>query len=197
MAQVICVGKIRDNSGKILGYKLRSADGRICKVQAFDLKESIRNGSMQVENLAMTRDNRLIDTKTTGLASTDLDTIKNWIQSVSSTLISKYSHGKLNKYGQGTLKGLKGSENCNKIQVDASIADIIRSSWPIYLNIRVVDDHSTIWFRASVECEAFQDFNITRQAVKLSKPLNSKNNTEILMKYCDVLLNAYMKQLNK
>lgn len=110
---------------------------------------------MQVENLAMTRDNRLIDTKTTGLTSTDLDAIKNWIQSVSSTLISKYSHGKLNKYGQGTLKSLKGSKNCNKIQVDASIADIIRSSWPIYLNIRVVDDHSTIWFRASVECEAF------------------------------------------
>lgn len=192
MAQVICVGKIRDNSGKILGYKLRSADGRICKVQAFDLKESIRNGSMQVENLAMTRDNRLIDTKTK-----DLDAIKNWVQSVSSTLISKYSHGKLNKYGQGTLKGLKESENCNKIQVDASIVDIIRSSWPIYLNIRVIDDRSTIWFRASVECEAFQDFNMTGQAVKLSKPLNSKNNTEILMKYCDVLLNAYMKQLNK
>lgn len=60
-----CVDKIRNSNGKIIGYRLSCVNGEIISIQSSVLKDKIRSGSMDVINLKLTSDGRLIDTKNT------------------------------------------------------------------------------------------------------------------------------------
>ena len=56
-----CLHKYRDKNSNIIGYGLIDIQGKPYKVSSNDLKQAIKQGRVQVVNLTLTTDNRLID----------------------------------------------------------------------------------------------------------------------------------------
>lgn len=56
-----CLHKYRDKNSNIIGYGLIDIQGKTYKVSSNDLKQAIKQGRVQVVNLTLTIDNRLID----------------------------------------------------------------------------------------------------------------------------------------
>lgn len=63
MIQCKCIQKFRDNQGKIYGYRLIDLNQQIQDVTPDDLKRAIQNNQVNVINLTLTSNNRLIDKK--------------------------------------------------------------------------------------------------------------------------------------
>lgn len=62
MVYVTCIEKIRDKSGNnIVAYKLQDINGEIRTLSSDDLKLNMLNKNINVNNLKLTQDNRLID----------------------------------------------------------------------------------------------------------------------------------------
>ncbi len=62
MIQLKCIQKFRDDSGKIYGYRLVDFNGQTQDVTPENLKNAILNGQVNVVNLTLTSDGRLVDT---------------------------------------------------------------------------------------------------------------------------------------
>ena len=62
MIQAKCIQKLRDNKGKIYGYRLIDINGKTQDVEPENLKKAIRNNQIHIVNLTLTSDNRLVDT---------------------------------------------------------------------------------------------------------------------------------------
>ena len=62
MIQAKCIEKFRDVSGKIIGYRLQAYDGSVTDIFADAVKDMIRNKELDVTNLTLTSDGRLVDT---------------------------------------------------------------------------------------------------------------------------------------
>ena len=60
MKKVICIQKCRDDHNKIAEYILRDINGKLRRIKASDLKSQIKSGRLNVINLKLTADNRLI-----------------------------------------------------------------------------------------------------------------------------------------
>ena len=58
-----CIEKFKDANGKIYGYKLQDINGGTIDVVPKELKEAIKSKQVEVINLTLTSDNRLIDNK--------------------------------------------------------------------------------------------------------------------------------------
>ena len=59
---ILCINKFRDNSGKIVGYRLQDNDDMaIQDVEASFLKDRMQRGMVKVANLKLTSDGRLVD----------------------------------------------------------------------------------------------------------------------------------------
>jgi len=71
MQKVKCVSKIRDEKGKITGYIIQSSTGGTKDVSKDKLKEAIRNGKVDIVNMTLTSDNRLVDKKVKVISDTD------------------------------------------------------------------------------------------------------------------------------
>jgi len=65
MIQAKCIQKFRDNQGRIIGYILEDKQGQTCEIQPDELKEAIRNNQIDIDNLILTSDNRLVNSCTT------------------------------------------------------------------------------------------------------------------------------------
>ena len=63
MHQATCIEKIRDKSNHIIEYKLINKNRKIITVKSNELKEAIRSEQIEVTNLTLTSDSRLIDKK--------------------------------------------------------------------------------------------------------------------------------------
>lgn len=63
MIQCKCIQKYRDAKGNIYGYRLIDLNQQIQDVTPDDLKTAIRNNQVNVINLTLTSNNRLIDKK--------------------------------------------------------------------------------------------------------------------------------------
>lgn len=63
MIKVKCIQKFRDKQGKIYGYRLQYLSGQTQDVKPENLKQAIKNNQIQVTNLKLTSNNRLIDAK--------------------------------------------------------------------------------------------------------------------------------------
>lgn len=59
--QVKCTKKFRDKHNKIIGYRIEAANGQAQDVKAERLKEVIVSGNLDVINLTLTKDCRLVD----------------------------------------------------------------------------------------------------------------------------------------
>lgn len=60
-----CIDKIRNSNGKIINYRLSCVNGEVISMQPSVLKDRIRSGSINVINLKLTSDGRIIDAKNT------------------------------------------------------------------------------------------------------------------------------------
>ena len=69
MITVKCIGKIRDKSGKIIGYRLQDINGQTQEASAESLKKAIKNKVIHVINLRLTSDNRLVNSSEKQLQS--------------------------------------------------------------------------------------------------------------------------------
>lgn len=58
-----CTNIIRDEKGTILVYTLQDENGNVQNLEKGMLKPMMRQGAIQVSNLKLTRDNRIIVTK--------------------------------------------------------------------------------------------------------------------------------------
>lgn len=65
MVKAKCIQKIRDNSGKIVTYTLEDENGNRTNVPAYSLKNSMIYKQIDITNLKLTSDGRLIDKKDT------------------------------------------------------------------------------------------------------------------------------------
>lgn len=63
MIQVRCIEKIRDKNNHIMGYKIQNLTGETRVVDKDKLKEAVRNKKLDIVNMTLTSDNRLIDKK--------------------------------------------------------------------------------------------------------------------------------------
>lgn len=61
MIQARYIEKFRDGSGKIIGYRLQALDGSVTDIFADVVKDMIRKKELDVINLTLTSDGRLID----------------------------------------------------------------------------------------------------------------------------------------
>jgi len=59
--KVKCIYKFRNNTCKIIGYKIVDTSGNVKNVKAEVLKQLIKDNRIEVVNLSLTSDNRLID----------------------------------------------------------------------------------------------------------------------------------------
>lgn len=79
MIQAKCIQKFRDEHDKIYGYRLVDINGASVDIHADDLKNAIRNNQINIVNLTLTHDNRLVDSvqeKTFKNLSTKIDMSK-------------------------------------------------------------------------------------------------------------------------
>ena len=60
MLQVKCIEKFRDKHNIIVGYRLQDSQGNIRDIKPNQLKEAMINKKIDVENLTLTSDNRLV-----------------------------------------------------------------------------------------------------------------------------------------
>ena len=72
MITVKCIGKIRDKSGKIIGYRLQDINGQTQEASAESLKKAIKNKNIHIINLRLTSDNRLVNSSEKQLQSVAL-----------------------------------------------------------------------------------------------------------------------------
>ena len=63
MYKAKCIEKIRDKNNHIIEYKLINKDKNVTSVKSDELKKAIKSGQIEVVNLTLTSDNRLIDKK--------------------------------------------------------------------------------------------------------------------------------------
>lgn len=72
MIQAKCIEKFRDKQGRIYGYRLIDLNGKTQDVTPDNLKNAIKTGKINIVNLTLTSDNRLIDKETKQLQSKEL-----------------------------------------------------------------------------------------------------------------------------
>ena len=80
MIKVKCLFKFRDNGGKIVGYRIQNEQGETLDTTPDQLKMYIYSNQMQVVNLKLTQDGRLIDcADSNSTAGSDGDWLSNFI----------------------------------------------------------------------------------------------------------------------
>lgn len=92
MQRVISTAKFRDKNGKIIGYKIQSDKGEVREVKAEELKKAIMSKKIEVLNLTLTSDGRLVDKPIKVKAQAEAkkvnlkDLQKNWLGKIADTI---------------------------------------------------------------------------------------------------------------
>lgn len=81
MIQVKCIEKFRDNQGKIIGYRLMDLNEQIQDVESENLKAAIRRKEINVINLTLTSDGRLMNSSEKQLQSKKLGGVPKGVNS--------------------------------------------------------------------------------------------------------------------
>lgn len=98
MLSMRCIDKYRDNNGNIVGYLLQPVDGgEVREVVANLLKQQIATHNIEVVNLKLTSDNRLISIPDQSKQFDDDELYKSDINKIKDILMSIYNHP---KYGE-------------------------------------------------------------------------------------------------
>jgi len=88
MFQATCIEKIRDENNNIIGYKIIGKDKKPISVKSESLKKAIKSGQLEVTNITLTSDNRLINKKpVTSLKQiNNIESLLNRVKSLGYTL---------------------------------------------------------------------------------------------------------------
>ena len=176
-----CIMKERDRNNNITGYVLEDAYGNKCHFTARDLKYYIKEGNIQVLNLKLTSDDRLIDEKIKSVPEIPV------VDSIESNNITTNSwdfmSGKSGEKRIEPLYGWMSEENTvytESIQgLTGGIVRVSRMSWEIQLlpervnRIGVWVNHGFIISGGSVD--KFKDSlrkNYTKCIEKMNRNIN-------------------------
>lgn len=126
-----CLSKERDTSGKITRYALQDSCGHTCIMGADELKQKIHYKEIDVLNLLLTSDNRLIDKNITGpLVIPETNKIQCDNTLSESDFISKNDYNK-------ELRGWMSSDNTEYHEsikgVPGGVLTVARGYWSIHL----------------------------------------------------------------
>lgn len=83
MIQAKCIDKFRDANNKIIGYRLIDLNGQTQDVKSENLKRAIENKQINIVNLTLTSDYRLVDTNEKQLKLKSLGTVPKVAESAS------------------------------------------------------------------------------------------------------------------
>lgn len=75
-----CINKYRDSKGAIIGYRLRDIHYQEIDMEALELKRAIANKQIDVDNLTLTSDNRLITSVKEDRVKTIKDVMEDYIE---------------------------------------------------------------------------------------------------------------------
>lgn len=87
MIKAVCVEKYKDKNGNIIGYKLQDNNGRQLRFDAGQVKQAIFLNQLEVINLKLTSDGRLISTNI--LENNDIIKICNYLSRLMITEVIK------------------------------------------------------------------------------------------------------------
>lgn len=122
-----CLEKRRDKQGNIIGYRLeRVSDKHIDDVTPDQLKSAIRHGQVEVKNLTLTSDNRLVDTS----ESDDFTTICEVDNAIGGGVVKQFATLAGNFYNKMFLSRYRNDENKAYV-IDSSTERI--SNMPVSL----------------------------------------------------------------
>lgn len=176
-----CIMKERDRNNNITGYVLEDAYGNKCHFTARDLKYYIKEGNIQVLNLKLTSDDRLIDEKIKSVP--EIPVVDNIESNNITTNSWDFMSGKSGEKRIEPLYGWMSEENTvytESIQgLTGGIVIVSRMSWEIQLlpervnRIGVWVNHGFIISGGSVD--KFKDSlrkNYTKCIEKMNKNIN-------------------------
>ena len=115
MIQVKCIEKFRDKKSRIYGYRIQDINGQTQDVTPDDLKNAIKNGKIQVVNLTLTSDGRLIDSNKKQLINKKI--MSNNIQKQSSVINDDAIENVIKAIANKVIQEL------NKLGVNCSISN--------------------------------------------------------------------------
>lgn len=188
MLTVKCIEKFKDQHNKIYGYRLIDLNGAIQDVASDNLKRAIANKQVQVINLTLTKDNRLVDCNNKQLQSKALG--KSPIRNNASSTRKDVFFAKLLLIEQRFCKDIgSGDPGCGKdfLETDSEISytDQILSvfydgtdDYGVTVDIRLNKDKHDIWIGwAGDNGMDKEEFSVT---ANLHSPLYSKENIVII-----------------
>lgn len=203
MIQATCIDRIRDKSGNIKYYILRDIEGKSVKLEAKQVKQAIFLGQLEVNNLTLTKDGKLIskDKNTQKLnAKNSLDVAnivsRMMILKATKMLNATILNNDLNEYYNQEIDGIIHTAN-------VIIPNVCRDKhgYPInVININVV-----MWS----EEDSGED-NAIQITLDYSTPYDKECHFDVLcyidtsfikcnkiLEYANITVNTFVKEINK
>ena len=147
MIIVKCIDKFKDKQGKIIGYRLLDQNNLTKDFKADDVKHYIKTGVLDVINLTLTSDNRLVESKkytvdkqTCTNIDKDTEVLSNLIQNL---------HKQYHKINSGTKKNYANSHDIILSNIGRAKANSDKNYMVLVLNPSYTRD----WLILSVRYE--------------------------------------------
>lgn len=143
MIQVRCIEKIRGKNNHIIGYTIQNLTGETRVVDKDKLKEAVRNKKIDIVNMTLTSDNRLIDKKIKNvkagneISSSDRGTVEE-IKQLCKTIGLPFDANKVersNASGSPTITYSVSDVTFGVDTVDIYIKRINNKEWELSLDI--------------------------------------------------------------
>lgn len=192
MIQAKCVQKLRTSNNKIYGYRLVDINGKTQDVRPEYLKDAIKQGKITVVNLTLTSDGRLVDKKaekqlTTGNlgpAPVKSETKKEKLEDTLLNMLDKPQKEFIKIVGNGdAFCGSDFIDDGDELEVITQILGVHYIKSEMYgctlgINCNKQDMKAYIMFQG----KDAMGKEIISDSIKLSKPINSKDNHEKIEK---------------
>lgn len=172
MIRVKAVKVIRDKSKAIMGYELQDSKGMIKKLSSAELKSAIRKGKIEVINLTLTRDNRLIRTKDKA------------VNQKTKGNIGVNSITKVKKSSQKINRDRAGAHSVDKLTINNKESDVVLLPAPV----AVKKDDETKYISMGSK-ERFNTKNLSKEEILAKIKESEENNVfDICIKGDDIVL---------
>lgn len=205
MIQAKCIQKFRDRSNRIYGYRLQDINGSTQDVVPEQLKEAIKSGMIQVTNLVLTSDGRLVDGSVKQLQDNSIFSER----PIPSNVIignEKFCE-KLDKVVAGLAVELKGTltNKVNTIQgtgtnISYDIVNLgkFNKEDKLKVNIEIMygtayNDAKRVTIVLNKEYSDGLEAPVVIKSFKMRSPLYTQNNINIIKNLVNIFLDAYDK----
>lgn len=188
MIKGTCIEKIKLPDGTIQTYYIELESGKIVPYCSFDLKVAICDKRIEIQNLKLTSNYRLIDYDPNKKKSDNTeDKLIKWVKKLADTII--------NKSNSGQIKKLDFKPGCNCSNAMVSIYGL-KNYKDIALNICVQktrQKRKVIGNIANIQIAGINEFNFQLYGphISLGSDITTDSNIDLMLEQCKQLLNVY------